>query len=113
MTYNSYTIYITQVAHIRIYVFGILDLVGHRHFLEVPFTLTMSIEIETDRGNAMGLKGVGNQLEQRTILGTSEPMAKNDHRTLFSRFEYRLLKNGLQLSLRTINSYSFFYRMAT
>jgi transposase len=73
----------------------------------------MSIEIETDRGNAMGLKGVGNQLEQRTILGTSEPMAKNDHRTLFSRFEYRLLKNGLQLSLRTINSYSFFYRMAT
>ena len=51
MAYNSYTIYIAQVAHIRIYMFGILYLVGHCHFLEVAFTLTMPIEIETDRGN--------------------------------------------------------------
>ena len=107
MSDDSQTVNITQVAHIFHHFLGILYLVGYRHVLKLTLTLSVTVEVETDAGNAMRLQSVADQLEHRTVLRTTETVTEHHHRTLLTVFQLRLLDDGCQLTVITVDAHAF------
>ena len=74
-------------------VVGILNLIGNSHLLEIPLTLAVSVEVETNAGNALSLKLMGNAAFQTTIPVAREAMTQNHNGTIRGHHIW-----GLQIS---------------
>jgi hypothetical protein len=64
----------------------------------------MTIEVETDAGDAMLLEGIADKFEERAVLIATETMAENNHRALLAWLQFGLLNKGRQLAMIAIDA---------
>ena len=94
MSRHRNSIHIRQCCNIIIHLLGIFYLVQHGHFREISLALSMPIEIETNRSNAMSLQRIGNQFVQLTTLVAHKTVQYHHHRALLTCRKHRFLNNS-------------------